>query len=72
MLVPKNLPHGRSGYRLASALHVQPGVQTLERDTAIHLSREINNWLGGIIQEYPHTFRRFCNAADPIAHGCCR
>jgi predicted TIM-barrel fold metal-dependent hydrolase len=39
--------------------HVQPGVQTLERDTAIRLSKEINDWLGGVIEEYPTRFAGF-------------
>ena len=55
----ENPSHGRCGRRLASAFAVQLGVQTLERNTAIRLSREVKDWLGGIIQEYPHPFRRF-------------
>jgi len=39
--------------------HVQPGVQTLECNTAVRLSREVNDWLGGIIQEYPTRFAGF-------------
>jgi predicted TIM-barrel fold metal-dependent hydrolase len=39
--------------------HIQPGVQTLERDTAIRLSKEINDWLGSVIGEYPNRFAGF-------------
>src|SRR3984957_9042629 len=39
--------------------HGQPGVQTLERNTAIHLCREVNGWLGAVIQEYPTRFGGF-------------
>ena len=35
------------------------GVQTLERNTAIRLSREVNDWLGAVIQEYPTRFAGF-------------
>jgi predicted TIM-barrel fold metal-dependent hydrolase len=48
-----------AGIDLQVLSHVQPGVQTLERDTAIRLSREINDWLGGIIQKYPTRFAGF-------------
>ncbi|HEY5369443.1 MAG TPA: amidohydrolase family protein [Hanamia sp.] len=39
--------------------HVQPGVQTLDRDTAIRLSKEVNDWLGEIIKTYPTRFAGF-------------
>jgi predicted TIM-barrel fold metal-dependent hydrolase len=39
--------------------HVSPGVQTLDTETAIRLSKEINDWLGGIINEYPDRFSGF-------------
>jgi predicted TIM-barrel fold metal-dependent hydrolase len=39
--------------------HVNPGVQTLDPDTAIRLAKEINDWLGGIIKEYPTRFGAF-------------
>jgi predicted TIM-barrel fold metal-dependent hydrolase len=39
--------------------HVQPGVQALEVNTANRLSREVNDWLGGIIQEHPTRFAGF-------------
>lgn len=48
-----------AGIDLQVLSHVQPGVQTLERSTAIRLSREVNDWLGGIIQEYPTRFAGF-------------
>jgi predicted TIM-barrel fold metal-dependent hydrolase len=48
-----------AGIDLQVLSHVQPGVQTLERNTAIRLSREVNDWLGGIIQEYPTRFAGF-------------
>jgi predicted TIM-barrel fold metal-dependent hydrolase len=48
-----------AGIDLQVLSHVQPGVQTLEPDTAIRLSREVNDWLGAIIQEYPTRFAGF-------------
>jgi predicted TIM-barrel fold metal-dependent hydrolase len=48
-----------AGIDLQVLSHVQPGVQILDRDTAIQLSREINDWLGGIIKEYPTRFAAF-------------
>lgn len=48
-----------AGIDLQVLSHVQPGVQTLERDTAIRMSREINDWLGGIVQEFPTRFAGF-------------
>jgi predicted TIM-barrel fold metal-dependent hydrolase len=39
--------------------HTQPGVQTLERDLAIRLSKEVNDWLGEIVQTYPARFAGF-------------
>jgi predicted TIM-barrel fold metal-dependent hydrolase len=48
-----------AGIDLQVLSHVQPGVQTLERNTAIRLSREVNDWLGGVIQEYPTRFAGF-------------
>jgi predicted TIM-barrel fold metal-dependent hydrolase len=48
-----------AGIDLQVLSHVQPGVQTLDRETAIRLSKEINDWLGGIIQEYPTRFAGF-------------
>jgi predicted TIM-barrel fold metal-dependent hydrolase len=48
-----------AGIDLQVLSHVQPGVQTLDRDTAIRLSKEINDWLAGIIKEYPTRFAGF-------------
>jgi predicted TIM-barrel fold metal-dependent hydrolase len=48
-----------AGIDLQVLSHVQPGVQTLERDTAIRLSKEVNDWLGGVINEYPTRFAGF-------------
>jgi predicted TIM-barrel fold metal-dependent hydrolase len=48
-----------AGVDLQVLSHVQPGVQTLERDTAIRLSREVNDWLGGVIHQYPERFAGF-------------
>jgi predicted TIM-barrel fold metal-dependent hydrolase len=52
-----------AGIDLQVLSHVQPGVQTLELNTAVLLSREINDWLGGIIQEYPTRFAGFAMLA---------
>jgi len=48
-----------AGIDLQVLSHVQPGVQTLERDTAIRLSKEVNDWLGEVIREYPTRFAGF-------------
>ncbi|WP_158752304.1 amidohydrolase family protein [Acidobacterium sp. S8] len=48
-----------AGIDLQVLSHVQPGVQTLERNTAVRLSKEVNDWLGGIIQDYPTRFAGF-------------
>jgi predicted TIM-barrel fold metal-dependent hydrolase len=48
-----------AGIDLQVLSHVQPGVQTLDCDTAIRLSREINDWLGGIVKQYPTRFAGF-------------
>jgi predicted TIM-barrel fold metal-dependent hydrolase len=45
-----------AGIDLQVLSHVQPGVQTLERGVAIRMSIEVNDWLGGVIQEYPTRF----------------
>jgi 2,3-dihydroxybenzoate decarboxylase len=59
--------------------HVQPGVQTLEHDTAIRMSREVNDWLGTVIREYPTRFAGFAmlptqspmDAADELERTVC-
>ena len=48
-----------AGIDLQVLSHVQPGVQTLERDLAIRLSKEVNDWLGAIVQTYPQRFAGF-------------
>ena len=48
-----------AGIDLQVLSHVQPGVQTLERNTAIRLSREVNDWLDTVIQEFPTRFAGF-------------
>jgi predicted TIM-barrel fold metal-dependent hydrolase len=48
-----------AGIDLQVLSHVHPGVQTLERNTAIRLSREVNDWLGTVVQEYPTRFAGF-------------
>jgi len=48
-----------AGIDLQVLSHIQPGVQMLDRDTAICLSKEVNDWLGGIVEEYPARFAGF-------------
>lgn len=48
-----------AGIDLQVLSHIRPGVQTLDLDTAIRLSREVNDWLGGIVQQYPTRFAGF-------------
>lgn len=48
-----------AGIDLQVLSHVQPGVQTLDRDTAICMSKEVNDWLAGVIKEYPTRFAGF-------------
>src|SRR5260370_16507296 len=48
-----------AGIDLQVLSHVAPGVQTLERETAMRLSKEVNDWLGGIIRAYPTRFAGF-------------
>jgi predicted TIM-barrel fold metal-dependent hydrolase len=48
-----------AGIDLQVLSHVQPGVQTLERNAAIRLSTEINDWLAAVIREYPTRFAGF-------------
>jgi hypothetical protein len=47
------------GIDLQVLSHVQPGVQTLDRDIAVRLSREINDWLGEVVAAYPARFAGF-------------
>jgi predicted TIM-barrel fold metal-dependent hydrolase len=48
-----------AGIDLQVLSHVWPGVQTLDAETAIRLSKEVNDWLGRIIPEYPTRFAGF-------------
>jgi predicted TIM-barrel fold metal-dependent hydrolase len=48
-----------AGIDLQVLSHVQPGVQTLERDLAILLAREVNDWLAVAIGDYPTRFAGF-------------
>ena len=48
-----------AGIDLQVLSHIQPGVQMLDRDTAIRVSREVNDWLGGIVRGYPTRFGGF-------------
>jgi predicted TIM-barrel fold metal-dependent hydrolase len=43
--------------------HAAPGVQTLEPDMAISLAREVNDWLGDIVRQYPTRFAAFASVA---------
>ena len=48
-----------AGIDLQVLSHVSPGVQTLDRETAILLSIEINDWLFETIKPYPDRFAAF-------------
>jgi len=48
-----------AGIDLQVLSHVQPGVQCLDTDTAIRISREVNDWLGGVVKQYPERFAGF-------------
>jgi len=48
-----------AGIDLQVLSHVAPGVQTLERETAMRLSKEVNDWLGEIVRAYPTRFAGF-------------
>src|SRR5260370_12487217 len=45
-----------AGIDLQVLSHVAPGVQTLERETAMRLSKEANDCLCGLIRPYPTPF----------------
>jgi predicted TIM-barrel fold metal-dependent hydrolase len=50
--------------------HVQPGVQFIEdRDTAIRISQEVNDWLADAVRTYPTRFAGFAMlpTQEPIA-----
>jgi predicted TIM-barrel fold metal-dependent hydrolase len=48
-----------AGIDLQVLSHISPGVQTLDGETAILLSKEVNDWLGAIIKDYPERFAGF-------------
>jgi len=48
-----------AGIDLQVLSHVSPGVQTLEGDIAIHLAKEINDYLGAMVSRYPTRFAGF-------------
>jgi len=48
-----------AGIDLQVLSHIQPGVQELERDVAIRMSIEVNDWLGGVVKDYPTRFAGF-------------
>lgn len=52
-----------AGIDLQVLSHVAPGVQTLERNKAVPLAREVNDWLGQIIEQYPTRFAAFASLA---------
>jgi predicted TIM-barrel fold metal-dependent hydrolase len=61
--------------------HVQPGVQFIEdHGQAIRLSREVNDWLGDIVETYPTRFAGFAvlptqsprDAADELERAVTR
>jgi hypothetical protein len=54
-----------AGIDLQVLSHVQPGVQSLEHNTAIRLAGRSHSGIS-------HPLRRFCDAADPIAYRCSR
>jgi predicted TIM-barrel fold metal-dependent hydrolase len=55
-----------AGIDLQVLSHVQPGVQTLDADTAVGLAREINDWLGEITARYPARFAGFATLAPQV------
>src|SRR5271155_4263207 len=52
-----------AGIDLQVLSHIQPGVQTLDSDTAVRLSREVNDWLGMVVAKYPTRFAGFAMLA---------
>ena len=48
-----------AGISLQVLSHVSPGVQTLDTETAVRLSTEINDWLGELISKYSDRFAGF-------------
>jgi 2,3-dihydroxybenzoate decarboxylase len=52
-----------AGIDLQVLSHVQPGVQGLDRETAVPLAREVNDWLAEIVAQYPTRFAGFAMLA---------
>jgi 2,3-dihydroxybenzoate decarboxylase len=48
-----------AGVDLQVLSHVSPGVQDLERDTAVRLAKEVNDWLGEVVTTYPTRLAAF-------------
>jgi predicted TIM-barrel fold metal-dependent hydrolase len=48
-----------SGIDLQVLSHVWPGVQELDADNAVRLSKEVNDWLAAAIARYPTRFAGF-------------
>jgi hypothetical protein len=48
-----------AGIDLQVLSHVSPGVQTLDGEVAIRLSKEVNDWLGAIVRTHPTRFAGF-------------
>ncbi|MBA3828460.1 MAG: amidohydrolase [Taibaiella sp.] len=57
-----------AGIDLQILSHVSPGVQNLDCDTAISLSKEINDWLFEIIRHYPTRFAAFAMLPTQSPH----
>jgi predicted TIM-barrel fold metal-dependent hydrolase len=49
--------------------HVQPGPQGYDRETGLRIARQTNDWLGGIVKQYPARFFGFAAlpTQDPAA-----
>ncbi len=54
-----------AGIDLQVLSHVWPGVQELDAGTAVRLSREVNDWLGGIVRTWPTRFAGFAMLPTP-------
>jgi predicted TIM-barrel fold metal-dependent hydrolase len=52
-----------AGIDLQVLSHVAPGVQTLDGSKAVPMAREVNDWLGHIVQQYPTRFAGFASLA---------
>lgn len=54
-----------AGIDLQVLSHVWPGVQTFDADTAVRLSREVNDWLAGMVSAHPTRFAGFAMLPTP-------